>query len=103
METVIAIFCIHMPFFYTQSDASRLGAEAAMNKWLAQIEGMLTSATAGMTEEQLVWHAEGKWSTADILEHLAKTYTGTVRGFEKALAANRSLATRATAWQFFAR
>jgi hypothetical protein len=74
-----------------------------MNKWLAQIESMLTSATAGMTEEQLVWHPEGKWSTAQILEHLAKTYTGTARGFEKALAANKSLATRARPWQHFAR
>lgn len=74
-----------------------------MNKWLAQIEGMLTSATEGMTEEQLVWHAEGKWSAAQILEHLSKTYTGTSKGFAKALAANKSLATRATAWQLFAR
>ena len=74
-----------------------------MNKWLAQIEGMLTSATDGMTEEQLSWHPEGKWSTAQVLEHLSKTYTGTVRGFEKALAVNRSLATRATPWQHFAR
>jgi hypothetical protein len=74
-----------------------------MNKWLAQIEGMLTSATVGMTEEQFVWHPEGKWSTAEVLEHLSKTYTGTVRGFEKALALNTSLATRATAWQVFAR
>jgi hypothetical protein len=74
-----------------------------MNKWLAQIEGMLTSATAGMTEEQLGWHPEGKWSTAQILEHLSKTYSGTVKGFEKAVAADKSLATRASTWQAFAR
>ena len=64
-----------------------------MNKWLAQIEGMLTSATEGMTEEQLLWHPEGKWSTAQILEHLSKTYTGTALGYEKAIAANRPLTT----------
>jgi hypothetical protein len=63
-----------------------------MDKWLAQIEGMLTSATADMTEEQLVWHPEGKWSTAEVLEHLARTYTGTALGYEKALASQRSLA-----------
>jgi hypothetical protein len=74
-----------------------------MNKWLAKIEGMLTSATEGMTEEQLTWHPEGKWSTAQVLEHLAKTYAGTSRGFEKAISAQRSLATRATPWQHFAR
>jgi hypothetical protein len=74
-----------------------------MNKWLVKIEGILTSATEGMIEAQLTWHPEGKWSTAQVLEHLAKTYTGTSRGFEKALAAQRSLATRATPWQHFAR
>jgi hypothetical protein len=63
-----------------------------MNKWLTQIEGMVTSATQGMTEEQLAWHPEGKWSTAQILEHLCKTYTGTKLGYEKAMATNRSLA-----------
>jgi hypothetical protein len=74
-----------------------------MNKWLAQIEAMVNDATSGMTEEQLAWRPEGKWSTAQILEHLTKTYKGTSRGFEKALAAGKSLATRATAWQHFAR
>ena len=67
-----------------------------MNKWLAEIEGMFTSATAGMTEEQLGWHPEGKWSTAQILEHLCKTYSGTSLGYEKALGANRPLTTAST-------
>ncbi len=70
-----------------------------MNKWLAEIEGMLTSATAGMTEEQLGWHPEGKWSTAQILEHLCKTYSGTSLGYEKALGANRPLTTATSALQ----
>jgi hypothetical protein len=73
-----------------------------MNKWLGQIESMVTSATQEMTEEQLTWHPEGKWSSAQIIEHLCKTYTGTVRGFEKAIAANRPLATTSTTWQQFA-
>ena len=74
-----------------------------MNKYLEMIEGLVTSATEGMTEEQLTFHHAGKWSTAQILEHLSKTYTGTRRGFEKALAANRSLATTSTARQLFVR
>lgn len=67
-----------------------------MNKWLAQIEGMVTSATAGMTEEQLIWRPEGKWSAAQILEHLAKTYSGTSVGYEKAIAAKQALTTAST-------
>jgi hypothetical protein len=74
-----------------------------MNKWLAHIEAMVNDATHGMTEAQLAWHPEGKWSTAQILEHLMKTYKGTSRGFEKAVEAGKSLATRATPWQHFAR
>lgn len=34
----------------------------------------IRSATAGMTEEQLLWHPEGKWSSAGILEHLSLAY-----------------------------
>jgi hypothetical protein len=70
-----------------------------MNKWLGRIEGMVTSATAGMTEEQFRWHPEGKWSAAQILDHLSKTYKGTVIGFERAIATNRSLATRSKGLQ----
>jgi hypothetical protein len=68
-------------------------AEYRMNKWLGQIESMVTSATSGMTEDQLTWRPEGKWSAADILEHLTKTYMGTTRGYEKAITVGRSLAT----------
>lgn len=74
-----------------------------MNKWLAQIEGMVTSATAGMTEEQLAWHPEGKWSSSQVLEHLCKTYTGTVLGYQKVMTANRSLATSSRGIQPLAR
>lgn len=35
------------------------------------------SATAGMTDEQMTWHPEGKWSSAEILEHLALAYART--------------------------
>lgn len=34
-------------------------------------------AVAGMTEEQMAWHPEGKWSAAEILEHLALAYSRT--------------------------
>lgn len=38
----------------------------------------------------------GKWSTAEILEHLYLTYTGTIKGFERVLAEGKPLATKPT-------
>lgn len=56
----------------------------------------LQTATEGMSEEELQWHLAGKWSAAEVLEHLYLTYTGTIKGFERLLAAERPLATRAS-------
>lgn len=39
-----------------------------------------------MSEEQLAWHPDGKWSAAQILEHLALAFAGTAKGMEKVLA-----------------
>jgi hypothetical protein len=96
-------FCINMPFNTLFVMQARVGVEQPMNKWLVRIEGMVTSATAGMTEEQLAWHPEGKWSSAQVLEHLCKTYTGTVLGYQKAMATNRSLTPSSKGMQPLAR
>ena len=48
----------------------------------------------GMSSEQLRWHLPGKWSAAEVLEHLYLTYTGTTRGLEKVLTRGAPLATR---------
>jgi len=45
----------------------------------------IDSATTGMTDEQLAWHPEAKWSTGDILEHLSLAFAGTTAGLQKAL------------------
>lgn len=37
----------------------------------------IRGAVVGMTEEQMTWHPEGKWSAAEILEHLALAYSRT--------------------------
>jgi hypothetical protein len=37
----------------------------------------IRAATAGMTDEQMVWHPDGKWSSSEILEHLALAYART--------------------------
>lgn len=34
----------------------------------------ITAAVAGMTPPQLTWHPEGKWSAAEILEHLLLSF-----------------------------
>lgn len=45
-------------------------------------------ATHGMTDEQLAWHPPEKWSTGDILEHLALAFSGTIQGMQIALQKN---------------
>ena len=47
--------------------------------------------------------AQGKWSAAEVLEHLLLTYTASTKGLERALAAGKPLATAATAWQGMAK
>ena len=63
-----------------------------MDSCLEQLHDAITSATRGMTTEELTRHPEGKWSCAEILEHLYLTYTGTVKGFERCWEAGKPLA-----------
>jgi DinB superfamily len=46
-----------------------------------------------MTAEELAIHPEGKWSAAEILEHLNLTYLGTIKNLERCLLAGKSGAT----------
>lgn len=48
----------------------------------------LENATGDMTDHQLAWRPEGKWSTGDILEHLSLAFSGTIRGAQIALEKN---------------
>ena len=63
-----------------------------MDSYLQRLQDALTSATRGMTFEDLARHPEGKWSAAEVLEHLYLTYTRTLKGFERCLAAGKPLA-----------
>ena len=63
-----------------------------MDAHLAELQQTLQSATNGLSEQQLSWHPAGKWCIAEVLEHLYLTYTGTIKGFERALAAGKSTA-----------
>ena len=53
----------------------------------------------GLSLAQLAAHAEGKWSPAQILEHLSLTYSSTVKGLGRCLAADKPLATKPTLYQ----
>jgi hypothetical protein len=63
-----------------------------MDFYLERLQNAIASDTSGMSEEALNWHPAGKWSTAEILEHLYLTYTGTTKGFERCLESGRPLA-----------
>jgi hypothetical protein len=65
-----------------------------MDSRLVRLKQSLESAVEGMSGEQLSWHPSGKWSAAEVLEHLYLTYVGTTRGLENVIARGTPLATR---------
>ena len=67
-----------------------------MDSYLRRLQDAITSATSSMTTEDLAKHPEGKWSSAQILEHLYLTYTGTAKGFQRCLREGKPLARRPT-------
>src|ERR1700687_4176223 len=56
-----------------------------MNSNLEQLHSMLASAIRSVTPDQLTRHRGGKWSPAEILEHLNLTYRGTIEGLQRCL------------------
>jgi hypothetical protein len=67
-----------------------------MDSQLERLRAAIASAMQGMTAAELARHPEGKWSIAEILEHLYLTYTGTIKGFERCLDAGKPLGTAPT-------
>ena len=63
-----------------------------MGLHLQQLREEIALAIGGMSDEQLSRSRNGKWSAAEILEHLSLTYAGSVTGFHKCLEAGRPLA-----------
>jgi len=58
-----------------------------MDAYLQRLQEAIASATRDISAEDLQRHPEGKWSTAEVLEHLYLTYTGTTKAFERCLQA----------------
>ncbi len=67
-----------------------------MDPHLARLHRELTSSIAGLSAEQLKRGLPGKWCTAEILEHLYLTYTGTIKGLTRLMAEDKSLASPVT-------
>ncbi len=63
-----------------------------MHSSCERIQQVIHAAAAGMNPAQLEWHPEGKWSAADILEHLALTYSGSKLGLDRCMQAGKTLA-----------
>jgi hypothetical protein len=71
-----------------------------MHRYLQQAQDAIESATSGMVPEQMLRRpAEGKWSVADILEHLARAFNGTIPGLEKCCERDRTVAKPGTMYQ----
>jgi hypothetical protein len=62
-----------------------------MDSYLERLRQAITSATDGMSTEDLTRRANAKWSAAEVLEHLYLTYVGTQKGFERCLRAGKPL------------
>ena len=65
-----------------------------MDPRLDKLRRSLESTVEGMSSQQWTWHPPGKWGAAELLEHLYLTYTGTIKGFERVMAAGKPLASR---------
>lgn len=64
-----------------------------MDFYLQRLQDAISSVTEGISPDLLAQRpAEGKWSAAEVLEHLYLTYTSTIKGFEKCLSAGKPLA-----------
>ena len=63
-----------------------------MDSYLERLQQAIAAATSDMSSEQLKRKVEGKWSAAEVLEHLYLTYTGTQKAFERCLKAGKPLA-----------
>ncbi len=68
-----------------------------MNCHLQRLANQITHETRELTPEQLNWHPQGKWSIAEILEHLVLTYSGTKAALDRCLQSGKLSARAPTA------
>jgi hypothetical protein len=54
---------------------------------IARCQTLIGSATAGLDDKRGATRVGGRWSIAEIIEHLDRTFTGTSKGLERCLQA----------------
>ena len=67
-----------------------------MHPDLQRAHDLLCRCAGDLTGVDLAARPAGKWSTAEILEHLARAFSATTKGLERALGAGHPIATTAT-------
>jgi Protein of unknown function (DUF1569) len=67
-----------------------------MDPYLERAAILLQDSAGRLSVAELGEHAEGQWSIAETIEHLARTFSGTAKGLGRALAAGAPAATRAS-------
>src|SRR5271157_2897924 len=67
-----------------------------MDSYLKRLRQELEDAIRGVSPNRMAQAPPGKWSAAQILEHLYLTYKGTNRGVEQCLEQDAPLATQST-------
>lgn len=63
-----------------------------MDFYLQKLHDEVNNAIRGFDRESLARRDAGKWSAAEVLEHLYLTYRGTTKGLERCLQEGRTLA-----------
>lgn len=71
-------------------------ADVVTSSYLRRALDAIEEATAELSSEQLLRHPDGKWCTSEILEHLARAFSGTTKGLERCLEAGRPFASTPT-------
>jgi hypothetical protein len=74
-----------------------------MSEYIPRLQEAIASAMRGMTREEMLRERQGKWSIAQVFEHLYLTYTGTVKGCERILDPQNPVVTSQTLTQRFKR
>jgi Protein of unknown function (DUF1569) len=72
-----------------------------MDFYLQRALDAIEKETGGMPTKQLAWHRAGKWSTAEVLEHLALAFRSTSKAMERAME-HGAATTKATPKQWLA-
>lgn len=58
-----------------------------MYNYLTKAKRLIEDSTTGLSEHDLATSLDGRWSPAQVLEHLAKAFGGTAKAFEQQLEA----------------